>query len=338
MEKSVRVNCGLVNLGNTCFMNTILQCLLQSPSLVKYLESQEFSGDLIEQHTCFPFTKEFRILSEAMKKSNRPIAPNSFKRMADHRMLQKQQDGLMIGQHNDAHEFLEMMFDTIHESISYIPKIKIEIQHPERLSSFDKLTLQACQRWKTHFKSGYSKIVELFNGQFISETRNNQKISHCFDPFGVLTLEIPRDIKEPSLIECLEKFMSPEEIKDDSNGNIIHRKFEFWKLPNNLIITLKRFDYFMGNQKNETRVHYPSELDLTDYCQTAGENDCRYRLYGICCHKGNHGSFGHYNAVCRPWGQNYWYLYDDQSVRKINRACEVPLTNSAYILFYHRIS
>lgn len=329
---------GLVNLGNTCFMNSILQCLFHSPSLVDYIQDKEFSIDLIENHAYSNFTKEFRILNNKLKTSHRAIAPHSFKKNADLRILQKRQDGLMIGHHNDAHEFLELLLDTLHESLYYIPKINIDIKNPNKLSTHDKLALQACKRWKQHFNDKYSKIVELFYGQFITETKNNQKISYCFDPYGVLNLEMPSGNEESSLIQCIDKFMETEEIHDSSSGTKIYRKFRFWNTPENLIITLKRFNYFNGNNKNNKRIHYPSELDLTKYCRSPGKTGCHYRIYGICCHKGSSGSFGHYDALCRPWNQSTWYLYDDENVRKISKTCEIPLTNSAYILFYHRIS
>ena len=63
---------------------------------------------------------------------------------------------------NDTQEFLILMIDTLHESLSR--EVKITISGKVK-NSQDKMALAAMKSWKTHFKSSYSKIIELFYGQ-----------------------------------------------------------------------------------------------------------------------------------------------------------------------------
>ena len=76
------------------------------------------------------------------------------------------------------------------------------------------------------------------------------------------------------------------------------KKLDLWRLPEVLVIHLKRFSYtqFTRN-KLETFVDFPiSDLDLSSYITTENEQPYNhYRLYAISSHYGNMGG-GHYTA------------------------------------------
>jgi ubiquitin carboxyl-terminal hydrolase 4/11/15 len=76
------------------------------------------------------------------------------------------------------------------------------------------------------------------------------------------------------------------------------KKLDLWRLPEVLVIHLKRFSYtqFTRN-KLETLVDFPTtDLDLSSYiADKSKQPSSHYRLYAISNHYGNMGG-GHYTA------------------------------------------
>ena len=124
------------------------------------------------------------------------------------------------------------------------------------------------------------------------------------------------------------------------------KTMNIWRLPDVLIISLKRFDYGTSSttrEKLDTFVDFPfNELDMSKYCLSAEleDKDDRslvYDLYAVDNHFGNMG-FGHYTAFARDLSthalDHEWYSFDDSSVTRI--APEKVKSTAAYILFYKR--
>jgi len=174
--------------------------------------------------------------------------------------------------------------------------------------------------------------------------------------------------KTLTLDQCLENFTQPERLDEDNKWYCsrckdhvrAEKKMTLWRLPNILVIHLKRFEFrnALRREKLDSLVEFPlGGLDMSKYCgslsvqQNNGDerislqnefvvNDIPavYDLFGVVNHYGRMG-FGHYNAYARRWNEckmeDEWMLFDDSSVRGgISRADVV--SNAGYILFYRR--
>ncbi|KAL9238667.1 hypothetical protein vseg_013060 [Gypsophila vaccaria] len=147
-----------------------------------------------------------------------------------------------------------------------------------------------------------------------------------------------------SLYKCLEAFLKEEPLGPEDMwycpGCKEHRqatkKLDLWRLPEILVIHLKRFSYSRYTKnKLGTYVDFPTDdLDLTMYIATKNaQAPCRYVLYAISNHYGSLGG-GHYTAFVHHGGGK-WYDFDDSSVYPISE--EQIKTSAAYVLFYRRV-
>lgn len=148
-----------------------------------------------------------------------------------------------------------------------------------------------------------------------------------------------------SLYTCLEAFLREEPLVPEDmwycpqckERRQASKKLDLWRLPEVLVIHLKRFSYSRSmKHKLETFVNFPiHDFDLTNY--VAHKNGSRrqlYELYALSNHYGGMGS-GHYTAHIKLLDENRWYNFDDSHISPINE--EDVKSAAAYVLFYRRV-
>ncbi|CAN6465129.1 unnamed protein product [Victoria cruziana] len=146
-----------------------------------------------------------------------------------------------------------------------------------------------------------------------------------------------------SLYACLEAFLKEEPLGPEDMWYCpsckMHRqaskKLDLWRLPEVLVIHLKRFSYsrFVKN-KLESFIDFPiHDLDLSKYIARKTGQSYFYKLYAVSNHYGSMGG-GHYTAYVHHLGENRWYDFDDSHVSPISE--DKIRTSAAYVLFYRR--
>ena len=136
------------------------------------------------------------------------------------------------------------------------------------------------------------------------------------------------------LIECLKLFTKEEEVKDIycekcTKKTIFKKKYQIERLPQYLVLVLKRFKYTkMYTKKIESLITFPLEnLDLTQFL-FEGKKFPLFDLYSVVNHNGTLTG-GHYSCLVK--NGIHWIKYDDAFVTENENYIE---TNSAYMLFY----
>ncbi|CAH6873530.1 Usp3 [Phodopus roborovskii] len=311
---------GLRNLGNTCFMNAILQSL----------------RSLVE---------EFRkTLCALWQGSQTAFSPESlfyvvWKIMPNFRGYQQQ----------DAHEFMRYLLDHLHLELqggfNGVPRSAI-LQENSTLSANNKCCI-----------NGASTVVTAIFGGILQNEVNCLICgteSRKFDPFLDLSLDIPSQFRSKrsknqesgpvcSLRDCLRSFTDLEEL-DETELYMCHKckkkqkstkKFWIQKLPKVLCLHLKRFHWtaYLRN-KVDTYVEFPLRgLDMKCYLlepENSGPESCLYDLAAVVVHHGSGVGSGHYTAYATHEGR--WFHFNDSTVTVTDE--ETVGKAKAYILFY----
>ncbi|XP_048174103.1 ubiquitin carboxyl-terminal hydrolase 8 isoform X2 [Corvus hawaiiensis] len=329
---------GLRNLGNTCYMNSILQCLCNAPHLAEYFNRNLYQADINRSNFLGhkgEVAEEFGVIMKALWAGQyKYISPKDFKIT-----IGKINDQFAGYSQQDSQELLLFLMDGLHEDLNKADNRK---RYKEENNDHLDDSSAAEIAWHKHKQLNESIIVALFQGQFKSTVQclTCHKRSRTFEAFMYLSLPLASSSK-CTLQECLRLFSKEEKLTDNNRFYCSHcktrrdssKKIEIWKLPPVLLVHLKRFSYDgRWKQKLQTSVDFPLEtLDLSQYVIGPKTSLKRYNLFSVSNHYGGLDG-GHYTAYCKNASKQRWFKFDDHEVSEIS-ASSVK-SSAAYILFY----
>ncbi|KAK2526411.1 hypothetical protein Q9233_008181 [Columba guinea] len=309
-QHSQRAGAGLHNLGNTCFLNSVLQCLTYTPPLANHLLSGEHSRACGQKGFCVMCRMEVHV-QQVLHSSASAIEPWA---VVD--FLTEIGENFQHGRQEDAHEFLRCTMDAMQ---------------------------RACLRGNSDldmFSQATTIVHQIFGGFLRSRVTcwSCQAVSDSYEAF----LDVPLDIKAAaSVTAALEDFVKPEHLDGENcfkcskcdKMTAASKRFTVHRAPKVLTVCLKRFEAFTGDKISKV-VEYPQYLDLRPYMSQAAGEPLLYSLYAVLVHGGGSCRAGHYFCYIKA-SDGLWYRMNDKSVDLCDS--DTVLRQQAYLLFYIRL-
>ncbi|KAL5018944.1 hypothetical protein ScPMuIL_004666 [Solemya velum] len=347
---------GLMNLGNTCFMNCIVQALIHTPVLRDYFLSDQHDCQTGVVKKCL-VCEMTRLFQEFYSGVRTPHIPYRLLHLvwtnARHLAGYEQQD---------AHEFLIAALDVLHRHCK--GSNGLNYSNPHHCNCIidqiftgglqSDVTCQKCNNVSTTIDPIWDISLDLGPGPPCGNNNNSSNSSP-----GSGYSNSPGNYEPTSLIECLKRFTKPEHLGSSAKIKCSNchsyqestKQLTMKKLPIVACFHLKRFEHSTGyHKKISTFVSFPEQLDMTPFMSSSRNNnngycnqivqesakslscDNKYSLFAVVNHSGTIET-GHYTCYIRQH-KDQWFKCDDHMIT--NASQQEVLNSEGYLLFYHK--
>ena len=347
---------GLKNVGLTCYMNSILQCLLHINELnnffiKKYIEEKErFKKINIDVETKGLLSEKYYDIVEGINKKQSEEnnffsfnyfwpSDNSFNPQEFNDTLSDLNPQFGKYESNDAKDLLLFLIQSMHSELNYYGNIKLtnvpkcnQLIEKEAFDFFMKVNNNLNLSIFSYLFYGINKSITI-----CQECKN---VLYNFQFFHFLSLptfnyrrdyfNIYKGLKEFTKVESMsgDNQFYCQKCKDLKDAKV---KTLIYFTPPYLIINI---DYGINKKYEPKIVDFGEVIDLTGFVDNLVKEKT-YKLVCVSSHLGRSGDSGHYITYCKD-KKGVWHEFNDSThTENINK--EKIYKNSPYILIYQRI-
>jgi ubiquitin C-terminal hydrolase len=334
---------GLVNLGNTCFINACVQILSHTYEVNNLLSKKEYKKRVSATPDAVLLIEWDNLRKSLWEKDGAaPVKPTKFLQTI-HKLSRIKGINTFTGyDQNDVSEFFVFIIDCFHNAISR--KVQVGINGVAETNE-DRIAIVCYNMIRNEYSTNYSEFIHIFFGTLVSQIISldtKEELSIKAEPFCTLSLPIPEkkgNNNSCTLMDCFELFSEGEILSGENKyynekkgvKEDVVKKMSFWGFPTILVIDLKRFN--SRGTKNQMLIQFPlDDMDLSKYVIGYDKETYIYDLYGVCNHSGGVLG-GHYTAFVKN-ADGVWFLFNDTTVTQVS--AEAIISSKAYCLFYRK--
>jgi ubiquitin carboxyl-terminal hydrolase 8 len=362
---------GLTNIGQTCYMNAVLQCLSHLYHITNYFlnpSKEAFINDTKTNRNQNEPTLSilYKELLEGLWKGEpkKPFSPDKFQeRLGVLNPLFKKNNA------SDSKDFACFLIMQLHEELNLLDGTiscnqKIDNCDNIKLDLYDsnivlKLFIKdfflkqnsiitqyfyginqnmfQCQNCKSN-NNLPKKIKYSYENFFYIEFPLNEVRKHMMKNIGYMGMNYGmnyQNINQIDVCDCFKYYQSQNEI--EGYCEICGLNNAKINMTTNIFslpnILMIVFNRGKGLQYN-IKINFSEILNLTNIVMNCKHN---YELQSIVKHLGDNTPSGHFIAYCRspiPNFHNYWFCYNDETVVQVNDFKSIVDIGVTYILFY----
>lgn len=344
---------GLINTGNICFMNCVLQSLVQCRpfyELMVYFSSKvqfkvKSSSPILDG--LVEFIREYgqngrgAVLNGVETTNPKKLAPylaeSFYNTISNHHKFKH----LQRGRQEDAEEFLGYLLDALDDELREAISASTASTSSSLDSSADSWVEVGKHNRHIHSRHAGNTVVEtpishIFGGRFKSvlSAPNQKSPSVTYDPFQHVQLDISED-NVNSIQDALDFLFHPETIPYKTGKGFqvnATKQISVDKFPKVLIVHLKRFSYMCSGEI--TKVTKPIELTQNIHMSSGSVQSADYSLFSVVYHHGPSTTAGHYTVDLQTC--NSWIGIDDIAITNVTQQGPPLDSKTAYLLFYIR--
>jgi len=367
---------GLINRGNWCYINTVLQALHGiSPlshfykSLKKFVNRKRSTSTPVTD-SMISFFNEFEPINPKIplrKQSEDLRAGAPFEPRCVYDVLPVMKSALSEkGRQEDAEEFLSFLLNGMHDELATLLKLGYEhapvVNESKAINNNEiESDCEEESSWEHVGRNNKSSMLrkaviaesfikDLFGGVIRSSVhQTGVKESTTLQPFFTLQLDIQSD-KIYSLTDAIECCFMKESLQgftcSKTNTEVeASRRTSLEELPTIFIFHLKYFVFNLhGSQKLHKHIEIPVDLEipkevLSPNLRSKSTNMRYYKLYAVVYHHGKNSAGGHYTAAVHHGNPFGWVNFDDNIIKTVNVSQVLKHQQACvpYLLFYERI-